>query len=90
MKEWKILFIKESQKDALKIKSSGLKEKTQYLLEVLRVDPFATSPTYEKLSGDLASNYYRRINIRHRLIYQVFKKERTVKVIRMWTHYGDN
>ena len=90
MKEWKILFEKESKKDALKLQSAGLKEKTKYLLEILKKDPFVTPPTYEKLSGDLAGSYSRRINIKHRLIYQVFKKERTIKIIRMWTHYGEN
>lgn len=90
MKEWKILFEKESKKDALKLKSVGLKEKTKHLLEILKKDPFATKPAYEKLIGDLAGNYSRRINFKHRLVYQVFKKERTIKVIRMWTHYGDN
>ena len=90
VKEWKILFTKESKKDALKLQSVGLKEKTKYLLEILKKDPFATLPTYEKLSGDLVGNYSRRINIKHRLVYQVFKKERIVKVIRMWTHYDEN
>ena len=90
MKEWKILFEKASKKDALKIQSVGLKEKTQYLLEILKKDPFATPPTYEKLSGELTGNYSRRINIKHRLVYQVFKKERTIKIIRMWTHYENN
>lgn len=90
MKEWQILFTKEGKKDALKLQSSGLKEKTKYLIEVLKKDPFATPPAYEKLSGDLAGSYSRRINIKHRLVYQVLKKERIVKIIRMWTHYEDN
>ena len=90
MKEWKILFEKESKKDALKLQSAGLKEKTKYLLEILKKDPFVNPPGYEKLSGDLTGNYSRRINIKHRLVYQVFKKERTIKIIRMWKHYNDN
>jgi len=90
VKEWKILFEKESKKDALKLQSAGLKEKTEYLLEILKKNPFATPPTYEKLCGDLAGSYSRRINIKHRLVYQVFKKEHAIKIIRMWTHYDDN
>lgn len=90
MKEWKILFTKESQKDALKLKAAGLKEKTKYLLELLKKDPFCNPPSYEKLIGDLAGSYSRRINIRHRLVYQVLKKEHSIKIIRMWNHYWDN
>lgn len=84
---WQLHFTKQAQKDAKKVASSGLKPKAQELLEILRDDPFANPPPYEKLIGDLSGAYSRRINIQHRLVYQVLEKERAVKVLRLWTHY---
>ena len=84
---WKIVFTKQAQKDARKLATVGLKPKAEQLLKVLQVDPFQSPPPFEKLVGDLAGAYSRRINIQHRLVYQVLKEERAVKVIRMWTHY---
>ncbi|MEI7822972.1 MAG: Txe/YoeB family addiction module toxin, partial [Verrucomicrobiota bacterium] len=78
---------KQAQKDAKKIASSNLKPQAQRLLDILAKNPFQNPPPYEKLMGDLAGAFSRRINIQHRLVYQVYGKERTVKVIRMWTHY---
>ena len=87
MLHWHIVFIKQAQKDAKKISHADLKDKTQILLDFLQRNPFQAPPPYEKLVGDLDGAYSRRINIQHRLVYQVFKKARTVKIIRMWTHY---
>jgi Txe/YoeB family toxin of toxin-antitoxin system len=84
---WKIVFTRQAQKDAKKISSAGLKPKAEMVLNILRNDPFQNPPKYEKLVGDLAGAYSRRINIQHRLVYQVLKDEQVVKVIRMWTHY---
>lgn len=84
---WAIVFAKHAQKDAQKLAASGLKDKAQALLAVLRNNPFQNPPPYEKLVGDLAGAYSRRINIQHRLVYQVLEAEHTVKVLRMWTHY---
>ena len=84
---WQLVFTKQAQKDAKKIAQSGLKSQASSLLDVLREDPFKNPPSYEKLVGDLSGAYSRRINIQHRLIYQVLKDIRTVKIIRMWTHY---
>ncbi|MFI4979689.1 MAG: Txe/YoeB family addiction module toxin [Nevskiales bacterium] len=84
---WTLLYTKQAQKDAKKLKAAGLKEKAQVLLAVIERDPFANPPPYEKLVGDLAGAYSRRINIQHRLVYQVLKSEKVVKVLRMWTHY---
>lgn len=84
---WTVVFAKHAVKDARKIAAAGLKEKTQSLLDVLRDDPFQNPPPFEKLVGDLEGVYSRRINIQHRLVYEVFKAERTVRVLRMWTHY---
>lgn len=84
---WQIVFAKHAQKDAKKIAAAGLKEKTLQLLTILADNPFQTPPSYEKLVGDLAGAYSRRINIQHRLVYQVLESERIVKVLRMWTHY---
>lgn len=84
---WQIVYTKHAQKDAKKLASSGLKSKARHLLAVLAVDPFQSPPPYEKLVGDLAGAYSRRINIQHRLVYQVLGHERVVKVLRMWTHY---
>lgn len=85
--KWKVVYAKLALKDAKKISAAGLKEKAQALLDVLAADPFQNPPPYEKLVGDLEGAYSRRINIQHRLVYEVFKKERTVRVLRLWTHY---
>jgi Txe/YoeB family toxin of toxin-antitoxin system len=85
--KWSVVYAKHAIKDAKKLAAAGLKDKAQDLLEVLASDPFRTPPPYEKLVGDLEGAYSRRINIQHRLVYEVFKKERTVRVLRMWTHY---
>ncbi|OGP56517.1 MAG: toxin of toxin-antitoxin system [Deltaproteobacteria bacterium RBG_13_52_11b] len=87
VKKWRIVFTKQAQQDARKIASSGLRQKVERLLEILSKNPFQTPPPYEKLVGDLSGAYSRRINIHHRLVYEVIKEIRTVKVIRMWTHY---
>ena len=84
---WQLVFTKLAQKDAKKLSSAGLRPKAEALLEVLRKNPFQNPPPYEKLVGDLAGAYSRRINIQHRLVYQVLTEEKTVKVIRLWTHY---
>ena len=84
---WTIVFTKQAQKDAQKIAASNLKAQTQRLLDILASNPFQKPPPYEKLVGDLDGAISRRINIQHRLIYQVYSEEQTVKVIRMWTHY---
>ncbi|MBK7146248.1 MAG: Txe/YoeB family addiction module toxin [Xanthomonadales bacterium] len=84
---WQVVFTKQAQKDARILASSGLKEKAQTLLAVLAKNPLQTPPPYEKLVGDLAGAYSRRINIQHRLVYQVLQVDHTVKVLRMWTHY---
>ena len=85
--QWQVVFAKHAIKDAKKISASGLKSKTQELLRVLETDPSQNPPPYEKLVGDLAGAYSRRINIQHRLVYEVFQSEKTVRVLRMWTHY---
>ena len=87
VRKWRIVYTKQSQKDAKKIAAAGLKEKTERLLRILSENPYQTPPLYEKLTGDLFGAYSRRINIQHRLVYQILKEIRTVKVIRMWTHY---
>jgi toxin YoeB len=84
---WTIVYTRQAQKDAKKIASSNLKPQAQRLLDILARNPFQHPPPYEKLFGDLEGAYSRRINIQHRLVYQVYVKERTVKVLRMWTHY---
>ena len=84
---WQIYFTKQAQKDAKKIAVAGFKSKVEGLLAVLRENPFQNPPPYEKLVGDLAGAYSRRINIQHRLVYQVYNEEKAVKVLRMWTHY---
>lgn len=84
---FKVVFTKQALKDAKKISSAGLKDKTQELLKIISKNPFQQTPTFEKLVGDLSGAYSRRINIQHRLVYQVYEKEKIVKVIRMWTHY---
>ncbi len=85
--KWTGVYAKHALKDAKKLSAAGLKDKAQELLEVLAVDPFQNPPAYEKLVGDLDGAYSRRINIQHRLVYEVFKKERIVRVLRMWSHY---
>ena len=87
MVKWQIVFAKHALKDAKKLAAAGLKEKAQQLLQVLATDPFQNPPAYEKLVGDLEGTYSRRINIQHRLVYEVFRKARIVRVLRMWTHY---
>lgn len=84
---WSLVFAKHAQKDAQKLAASGLKPKAQELLAVVRENPFQNPPPYEKLVGDLAGAYSRRINIQHRLVYQVLEAGHTVKVLRMWSHY---
>ena len=84
---WELVYTKQAKKDAKKIKSSGLKGKAQELLEILTADPFQKPPPFEKLVGDLNGAYSRRINIQHRLVYEVVEEFKTVKVIRMWSHY---
>ena len=87
VKKWTVVFTKQAQKDAKKIARSGLRPQAEKLLEILADNPFQHPPPYEKLVGDLAGACSRRINIQHRLVYQVLEDIRTVKVIRMWTHY---
>jgi Txe/YoeB family toxin of toxin-antitoxin system len=87
MVTWRIVYTKQALKDAKKISASGLRSKAEALLNILTKDPFQSYPPYEKLVGDLEGAYSRRINIQHRLVYQVIKQSRTIKVIRMWTHY---
>ena len=87
MVKWTVVYAKHALKDAKKISAAGLKANTQALIEVLANDPFQNPPAYEKLVGDLDGTYSRRINIQHRLVYEVFKKERIVRVLRMWSHY---
>ncbi|WP_341525936.1 Txe/YoeB family addiction module toxin [Nostoc sp. UHCC 0302] len=84
---WKLVYTKQAQKDAKKLASSNLKEKAEELLAVLKQNPFQNPPPYEKLVGDLSGAYSRRINIQHRLVYEVIESEQVVKIIRMWTHY---
>ena len=84
---WAIVYTKQAQKDARKLASSRLKPQAQRLLDLIAKNPFQNPPPYEKLIGDLAGVYSRRINIQHRLVYQVYDAENTVKVVRMWTHY---
>ena len=84
---WTLVYTKQAQKDAKKLAAAGLKNKTQNLLDVLKQNPFQNPPPYEKLVGDLAGAYSRRITIQHRLVYQVIEEDRLVKIIRMWTHY---
>lgn len=85
--KWKLVYTKQAQKDAKKLAASGLKEKARALLEVIEANPCQNPPPYEKLVGDLAGAYSRRINIQHRVVYQVLENERIVKVLRLWTHY---
>lgn len=84
---WKLYYTKQAQKDARKLASSGLKGKAQELLQVLENNPYQSPPPYEKLIGDLAGAYSRRINIQHRLVYQVLEENKVIKILRLWTHY---
>jgi Txe/YoeB family toxin of toxin-antitoxin system len=84
---WRLVFTKQAQKDAKKLSSSELKEKAEGLLEIIKDDPFKSPPPFERLVGNLSGACSRRINIQHRLVYQVLKKQKTVKILRMWTHY---
>ena len=87
MVAWNLVYSKYAVKDAKKVSAAGLKGKAQALLNILEVNPFQNPQPYEKLVGDLTGAYSRRINIQHRLIYEVFRKEKTVRILRMWTHY---
>lgn len=84
---WQLVYTKQAQKDAKKLAAAGLKEKAQELLAILAANPLQNPPPYEKLIGDLSGGYSRRINIQHRLVYQVLEQEQVVKVLRLWTHY---
>ena len=83
---WQLVFTRQAEKDAKKLAGAGLRQKAEELLRIVGENPFQTTPPYEKLIGDLAGSYSRRINIQHRLVYQVLKEENTVKVLRLWTH----
>lgn len=84
---WALVYTRQAQKDAVKISRAGLRDKTQALLDILTINPYQNPPPYEKLVGDLSGACSRRINIQHRLVYQVLEESKTVKVLRMWTHY---
>jgi Txe/YoeB family toxin of toxin-antitoxin system len=84
---WRLVYTRQAEKDAKKIAASGLRSKAEEIIQILRENPFQTPPPFEKLVGDLAGAYSRRINIHHRLIYQILTDEKVVKIIRMWTHY---
>jgi len=84
---WRIVFTKQAHKDAKKLAAGGLRPKAEKLLDILRENPYQTPPPFEKLLGDLSEAYSRRINIQHRIVYQILAEEKVVKVIRMWTHY---
>ena len=87
MVTWNLVYSKFALKDAKKLSAAGLRDKAQTLLDLVEVDPFQNPPPYEKLVGDLKGAYSRRINIQHHLVYEVFRKEKTVRILRMWTHY---
>lgn len=87
MVTWKLYYTKQAQKDARKLVSSGLKDKAQELLQVIENNPYQNPPPYEKLVGDLAGAYSRRINIQHRMVYQVLEEDKAIKILRLWTHY---
>ena len=84
---WRVVFTKQAQKDAKKLSAAGLRPKAELLIEILREDPYRTPPPFEKLLGELSGSFSRRINIQHRMVYQVLDEDRIVKIIRMWTHY---
>ena len=85
--KWRVVFTKQAQKDAKKLTAAGLRSRAESLLDILRENPYQTPPPFEKLVGYIAGAYSRRINIQHRLVYEILNKEKVVKVIRMWTHY---
>ena len=85
--KWRVVFTKQAQKDAKKLAAAGLRSRAERLVDILRENPYQTPPPFEKLVGDLAGAYSRRISIQHRLVYEILDKEKVVKVIRMWTHY---
>ena len=87
MVNYQLIFTKQAQKDAIKIKNAGLKENLLELLELLKNNPYQNPPSYEKLVGDLSGAYSRRINVKHRLVYQILEEQRIVKILRIWTHY---
>ena len=87
MVTWRVVYAKQALKDAKKLSASGLRPRAEQILDLLARDPFQNPPPYEKLVGDLAGAYSRRINIQHRIVYEVFNKQKTVRVLRMWTHY---
>lgn len=87
MNRWRVVFTRQALKDARKLARSGLREKAQLLLDLLAENPMRTPPPFEKLVGDLSGALSRKINVQHRIVYQILEKERVVKVIRMWTHY---
>ena len=87
MVTWKLVYTKQAVKDATKLSASGLRPKAETILEILKKGPFETPPPFEKLIGDLSGAYSRRINIQHRIVYQVLKRDKTIKIICMWTHY---
>ena len=84
---WRVVFTKQAQKDAKKLTAAGLRPKAEKLIEILRENPYQAPPSFEKLLGDLSGAFSRRINIQHRLVYQILDEEKVVKVIRIWTHY---
>lgn len=84
---WQLVFTKQAQKDAKKLAAAGLKEKAQHLLDIIKENPYQNPPPYEKLVGDLSGAYSRRINIQHRIVYQIYEQQKIIKVIRLWTHY---
>jgi toxin YoeB len=87
MVTWELVYTKQARKDAKQLNSSNLREKAQSLLEIIKINPYQNPPPYEKLIGDFDGAYSRRINIQHRLVYEVIESENTIKVLRMWTHY---
>lgn len=89
MVNYKVLYSKEAQKDAKKLSAAGLAERAKELIEIIQINPFQTPPSYEKLVGNLSGAYSRRINIKHRLVYQVIEETKTVRILRMWSHYGE-
>jgi len=84
---WKVVFTKQAQKDAKKLSASGLKSKAEEIIDILKTNPYQNPPSYEKLVGDLSGAYSRRLNIQHRIVYQIINDDKVVKVLRMWTHY---
>lgn len=87
---YRIVFSRQADKDKARLKQAGLEKKARELLDVIMQDPYATPPRYEKLVGDMQGQYFRRINIQHRLVYEVDEANKVVHVLRMWAHYGDN